>query len=61
MVSEMIKEKKYDIVSLYTCTRLNGNRYQSRAFMLLPMTGNIGQIIGPMLGMVLSKLAEMTS
>jgi hypothetical protein len=26
------------------------NRYQARAFMLLPMTGNIGQIIGPMIG-----------
>jgi MFS family permease len=34
MVSEMVKEKKY----------------QSRAFMIMPMTGNIGQIIGPMLG-----------
>lgn len=34
MVSEMIREKKY----------------QSRAFMILPMTANIGTIIGPMIG-----------
>jgi hypothetical protein len=40
MVSEMMKEK----------------RHQSRAFMLLPMTGNIGQIIGPMLGMTFPNL-----
>jgi hypothetical protein len=40
MVSEMMKEK----------------RHQSRAFMLLPMTGNIGQIIGPMLGMTFANL-----
>ncbi|KIW04232.1 uncharacterized protein PV09_04538 [Verruconis gallopava] len=38
MISEIIKEKKY----------------QSRAFMLLPMTFNIGVIIGPILGGILS-------
>ncbi|KAF2423411.1 MFS general substrate transporter [Tothia fuscella] len=38
MISEIIKEKKF----------------QSRAFMLLPMTFNIGVIIGPILGGVLS-------
>lgn len=35
MISEIIKEKKY----------------QSRAFLILPMTFNIGVIIGPILGM----------
>lgn len=34
LVSEMIREKKF----------------QSRAFMILPMTANIGTIIGPMIG-----------
>ena len=34
MVSEIVREKKY----------------QSRAFLLLPMCANIGTIIGPMLG-----------
>lgn len=38
MISEMVKEKKY----------------QSRAFLLLPMTFNIGVIIGPLLGGVLA-------
>lgn len=38
MISEIIKEK----------------RFQSRAFMMLPMTFNIGVIIGPILGGVLS-------
>ncbi|KAE9972685.1 hypothetical protein BLS_003927 [Venturia inaequalis] len=38
MISEIIKEKKF----------------QTRAFMLLPMTFNIGVIIGPVLGGVLS-------
>lgn len=38
MISEIIKEK----------------RFQSRAFMLLPMTFNIGVIIGPILGGILS-------
>ncbi|KAF2398608.1 MFS general substrate transporter [Trichodelitschia bisporula] len=38
MISEIIKEKKY----------------QSRAFMVLPMTFNVGVIIGPMLGGLLS-------
>lgn len=37
MISEIVKEKKY----------------QSRAFLLLPMTFNIGVIIGPILGMSL--------
>jgi hypothetical protein len=35
MISEIIKEKKY----------------QSRAFLILPMTFNIGVIIGPILGL----------
>jgi hypothetical protein len=39
MISEIIKEKKY----------------QSRAFLLLPMTFNIGVIIGPILGLLLYK------
>lgn len=38
MISEIIKEKKF----------------QSRAFMILPMTFNIGVIIGPILGGILS-------
>ncbi|KAK3901077.1 major facilitator superfamily domain-containing protein [Staphylotrichum tortipilum] len=42
MISETIREKKY----------------QSRAFLLLPMTFNIGVIIGPILGGVLSNPAE---
>lgn len=33
------------------------NRYQSRAFLLLPMTFNVGVIIGPILGGILSDLA----
>lgn len=37
MVSEMIR----------------GKRFQSRAFMILPMTANIGTILGPMIGMFL--------
>jgi MFS family permease len=41
MISEIIREKKY----------------QSRAFLLLPMTFNIGVIIGPILGGVLSDPA----
>jgi hypothetical protein len=36
MISEIIKEKKF----------------QSRAFLLLPMTFNVGVIVGPILGMV---------
>lgn len=36
MISEIIKEKKY----------------QSRAFLIMPMTFNIGVIIGPVLGMI---------
>jgi len=32
-------------------------RYQSRAFLLLPMTFNIGIIIGPILGGILSDPA----
>jgi len=39
MISEIIKEKKF----------------QTRAFMLLPMTFNIGVIIGPILGGILSN------
>jgi MFS family permease len=38
MISEIIKEK----------------RFQSRAFMVLPMTFNVGVIIGPILGGILS-------
>lgn len=38
MISEIIKEKKY----------------QSRAFLLLPMTFNVGVIVGPILGMLIS-------
>lgn len=34
MISEIVKEKKY----------------QSRAFLILPMTFNVGVIIGPILG-----------
>ncbi|KAK3349465.1 major facilitator superfamily domain-containing protein [Lasiosphaeria hispida] len=41
MISEIVKEKKY----------------QSRAFLLLPMTFNIGVIIGPILGGLLSDPA----
>ncbi|CAM1501091.1 Fc.00g102530.m01.CDS01 [Cosmosporella sp. VM-42] len=41
MISEIIREKKY----------------QSRAFLLLPMTFNIGIIIGPVLGGILSDPA----
>ncbi|KAH8878627.1 MFS general substrate transporter [Thozetella sp. PMI_491] len=41
MISEIIQEKKY----------------QSRAFLLLPMTFNIGVIVGPPLGGILSDLA----
>ncbi|KAK3305390.1 major facilitator superfamily domain-containing protein [Chaetomium strumarium] len=42
MISETVREKKY----------------QSRAFLLLPMTFNIGVIIGPILGGVLSDPAR---
>ena len=41
MISEIIREKKY----------------QSRAFLLLPMTFNIGVIVGPILGGILSDPA----
>ncbi len=40
-ISEIVREKKY----------------QSRAFLLLPMTFNIGVIIGPILGGILSDPA----
>lgn len=39
MISEIIREKKF----------------QSRAFLLLPMTFNIGVIIGPILGGILAN------
>lgn len=42
MVSEIVREKKY----------------QSRAFILLPMTFNIGVIIGPILGGILADPAH---
>ncbi|CAK7215656.1 hypothetical protein SBRCBS47491_002555 [Sporothrix bragantina] len=42
MISEIIREKKY----------------QSRAFLILPMTFNIGVIIGPILGGILSDPAH---
>jgi MFS family permease len=42
MIAEIIREKKY----------------QSRAFLILPMTFNIGVIIGPMLGGFLSDPAK---
>jgi hypothetical protein len=35
----------------YIIARANQLRFQTRAFMLLPMTFNIGVIIGPILGM----------
>jgi len=35
----------------------NNGRYQSRAFLILPMTFNIGVIIGPILGGILSDPA----
>ena len=41
MISEIIREKKF----------------QSRAFLLLPMTFNIGVIIGPILGGLLANPA----
>ncbi|KAF7925849.1 hypothetical protein BELL_0006g00110 [Botrytis elliptica] len=41
MISEIVKEKKY----------------QSRAFLILPMCGNIGTIIGPILGGILADPA----
>ncbi|TGO90623.1 hypothetical protein BPOR_0057g00200 [Botrytis porri] len=41
MISEIVKEKKY----------------QSRAFLILPMCGNIGTIIGPILGGLLADPA----
>ncbi|KAI0133909.1 major facilitator superfamily domain-containing protein [Xylariales sp. AK1849] len=41
MISEIVREKKY----------------QSRAFLLLPMTFNIGSIVGPVLGGILSDPA----
>ncbi|CZR59841.1 related to E.coli tetracycline resistance protein TCR1 [Phialocephala subalpina] len=41
MISEIVREKKF----------------QSRAFLLLPMTANVGVIIGPMLGGLLSDPA----
>ncbi|KAI1453676.1 MFS general substrate transporter [Annulohypoxylon moriforme] len=42
MISEIVREKKY----------------QSRAFLILPMTFNIGVIVGPVLGGVLSDPAD---
>lgn len=36
----------------------NRSRYQSRAFLILPMTFNIGVIIGPILGGILSDPAH---
>lgn len=45
-----------EFLSVSTLTRTT-YRYQSRAFLLLPMTFNIGTIIGPILGGVLSDPA----
>lgn len=45
MISEIIKEKKY----------------QSRAFLLMPMTFNIGVIVGPILGMPIRCLLLTTT
>lgn len=49
MISEIIKEKK-SVHLLCSSYLANSSRYQSRAFLLLPMCFNIGVIIGPILG-----------
>ncbi|KAF2673980.1 MFS general substrate transporter [Microthyrium microscopicum] len=47
----VMRTVKVRIVSTFMLGRiLIRDRYQSRAFMLMPMTGNIGQIIGPIIG-----------
>lgn len=49
MIAEIIQEKKY--VERTACfQQANSLRYQSRAFLILPMCFNIGVIIGPVLG-----------
>lgn len=59
MIAEMIEDKRL-VTSLFFLTlsqeeeRLTINRYQTRAFLLLPMCYNIGVIIGPIFGGMLA-------
>lgn len=69
MIAEIIQEKKYVLPSLTRGNTLDSyrqaisfqirktlieNRYQSRAFLILPMCFNVGVIIGPILGGILA-------
>ncbi|KAL9111461.1 MAG: hypothetical protein Q9227_004139 [Pyrenula ochraceoflavens] len=56
MIAEIVKEKKSVVPRnmLDQVWTLISNRYQSRAFLLLPMCFNIGVIIGPILGGILA-------
>lgn len=65
MIAEMVVEKKYVFISFFppcfcVCFRellLTGFypcRYQSRAFLILPMCFNVGVIIGPIFGGILA-------
>lgn len=54
MISEIIREKKYVYVPFPQLCLADAFRYQSRAFLLLPMCFNIGVIIGPILGGLLA-------
>jgi MFS family permease len=60
MIAEIIEEKKYTEVldpPNDHFANLNSCRYQSRAFLILPMCFNIGVIVGPVLGGLLADPA----
>jgi MFS family permease len=57
MISEIVREKKWAYLLTLLSTTNTHVRYQSRAFLLLPMTFNVGVIIGPILGGLLADPA----
>jgi MFS family permease len=64
MISEIVREKKWGFLSpsfrlpfAFLAITNTNFRYQSRAFLLLPMTFNVGVIIGPILGGLLADPA----
>jgi len=58
MISEIVREKKLVANSLKNSRVLTRSRFQSRAFLLLPMCANVGVIIGPILGGLTSDPAS---
>ncbi|KAI1961510.1 hypothetical protein LOZ58_003366 [Ophidiomyces ophidiicola] len=58
MIAEIIKGKKYVTIFVFLLKAKDQHvflvRYQSRAFLILPMCFNVGIIIGPILGGILA-------